>query len=404
MSEHDQTRILFVDDEPKILASLRRMLRRVRGEWDAVYANSGLEALDVLSEQRCDVIVSDIRMPHMTGVELLQEVRRRYPHMVRMVLSGQASRESVLGAARPIHQYLPKPCSFEKLKSSVDRIVALSRAVADDELHAIICGLESLPSLPENHDRLIEYLQHPDVSRNTVAPLIRRDVGMGGKLIQLLSSGFFGPPQNIADPGETVQLIGLDIFRSLVIDIKIFRRCDEQTVETLDLRRQWQKAHEMARCATMVAKSFDADATLCSAACNAAYLHGIGRVLLAKRFGDRYVRLREQYGENPRELAHAEARELGVTHGQAAAYLAGLWGLSPSVIQAIRWLDIPSEAPPEEQFSPLTAAHIGCALIHGPDGHHPLDEAYLAPLGLDDRIARWQQEWTEKQNTEVSHV
>ena len=66
-------RILFVDDEPNVLSGLRRMLYSLRNEWDMKFVSSGAEALQCLSEAPFDVLVTDVRMPEMNGIELLQE-------------------------------------------------------------------------------------------------------------------------------------------------------------------------------------------------------------------------------------------------------------------------------------------------------------------------------------------
>jgi len=81
-------RILFVDDEPNILAGLKRQLRSQRKEWEMAFAESGEAALDMLSETPFDVVVSDMRMPGMDGAELLNRVKERYPETVRIILSG----------------------------------------------------------------------------------------------------------------------------------------------------------------------------------------------------------------------------------------------------------------------------------------------------------------------------
>ena len=104
----EKQRILFVDDDPMVLRGLRRTLDTMRNEWDMSFAGGGPEAVDVLAQEPFDVIVSDMRMPGMTGVELLEHVREHYPQMVRIALSGQSSKESVLRSVGPIHQYLPK--------------------------------------------------------------------------------------------------------------------------------------------------------------------------------------------------------------------------------------------------------------------------------------------------------
>jgi YesN/AraC family two-component response regulator len=79
---------LFVDDEPRILDGLRRMLRGMRGEWDMHFAARGAAALDLLGQRPFEVLITDMRMPGMTGGELLVKVKQLHPDVVR---TGQSS-------------------------------------------------------------------------------------------------------------------------------------------------------------------------------------------------------------------------------------------------------------------------------------------------------------------------
>ena len=83
----DETRvsILFIDDEPRVLKSMRAMFRK---DYDVHLANSGQEALDIIAQQNIRVVVSDQRMPEMTGVEVLTEIKNRSPETVRILLTG----------------------------------------------------------------------------------------------------------------------------------------------------------------------------------------------------------------------------------------------------------------------------------------------------------------------------
>ncbi len=112
-------RVLFVDDEPKVLDSIRRQLRK---SVDIHTAASGDEALRLLDELGpVAVVVSDMRMPGMTGAELLTRVRELYPDTVRMILSGQADLESTISAVNEGHifRFLTKPCGEEALRNAV---------------------------------------------------------------------------------------------------------------------------------------------------------------------------------------------------------------------------------------------------------------------------------------------
>jgi YesN/AraC family two-component response regulator len=84
--------ILFVDDEPRILGGMRRMLRTYRDRWDMSFAEGGEAALVALRDRPCDVIISDYRMPGMNGAQLLEHVRSEFPATARVILSGQTTR------------------------------------------------------------------------------------------------------------------------------------------------------------------------------------------------------------------------------------------------------------------------------------------------------------------------
>ncbi|MHC4735311.1 MAG: response regulator [Planctomycetota bacterium] len=75
--------VLFVDDEEKILRSLKRGL--MDEPYESLFANSGQEALEILKQKEVHVLVTDMRMPEMSGLDLLRIVKKEYPHIIRMV-------------------------------------------------------------------------------------------------------------------------------------------------------------------------------------------------------------------------------------------------------------------------------------------------------------------------------
>lgn len=97
-------RILFVDDAQKVLQSLPEVLDSMRAEWDMEFDGGGQEALAVLSKAPFDAVVSDLRMPGIGGVEFLNQVMKRYPHVVQIILSEQPDREMVMKSVVPTHQ------------------------------------------------------------------------------------------------------------------------------------------------------------------------------------------------------------------------------------------------------------------------------------------------------------
>ena len=112
-------KILLVDDEPNVLQSMRRQLRK---RFEITTAESGDEALVILKEKGpFAVIVSDMRMPGMNGVQLLSTVKDSFPDTVRMMLTGNADQETASEAvnAGQIFRFLTKPCSTAVLATSL---------------------------------------------------------------------------------------------------------------------------------------------------------------------------------------------------------------------------------------------------------------------------------------------
>jgi len=111
--------LLLVDDEENILSALKRLLRR--DGYQIVTATSAADALQRLVEHEVDVIISDQRMPGMTGVEFLHRAKALYPHTVRMVLSGYTELQSIIDAVNKagVYKFLTKPWDDKRLRADV---------------------------------------------------------------------------------------------------------------------------------------------------------------------------------------------------------------------------------------------------------------------------------------------
>jgi two-component system probable response regulator PhcQ len=119
--------ILLVDDEPNVTAALKRALRREPYEF--LIATSAAAAQDLLERQHVDVVVSDEQMPGMSGSEFLSKVRQRFPHTIRMILSGQASLEAAVRAINEgeVYRFFLKPCNPTDLGVTIQQALSHKR-------------------------------------------------------------------------------------------------------------------------------------------------------------------------------------------------------------------------------------------------------------------------------------
>jgi DNA-binding NtrC family response regulator len=128
-------RILFVDDEPLLLNSLEMLF----DDYEVFTATSPTDALMLMQNTPgIKLIISDQRMPKMTGVELLQTIREKYPNVVRILLTGYADIDSVIRSvnAGAVFRYISKPWNSEKLRATVATAITMydSRVKTGDKI------------------------------------------------------------------------------------------------------------------------------------------------------------------------------------------------------------------------------------------------------------------------------
>jgi DNA-binding NarL/FixJ family response regulator len=192
-------RVIFVDDEPRVLEGLKRMLRPKRNEWQMTFVGSAQAALEALRAEPCEVVVTDMRMPGMSGAELLEVVQREYPDTIRLILSGQAETESVMKALGVSHQFLSKPCDADILQGTIARAFALRDLAGNPAVKTLVARINKLPTLPATYQKLVECLKSPDADMDDVAQIIARDPSMSARLLKVVNSAYFG----LAKPWRT---------------------------------------------------------------------------------------------------------------------------------------------------------------------------------------------------------
>jgi HD-like signal output (HDOD) protein len=332
-------RVLFVDDEPHLLAALRRMLRPERERWEMVFADSGAEALRLMAEQPVDAIVSDMRMPGMSGAELLSLVQHDFPSTARIILSGQADLTSILAVVRSAQQFLAKPCDAQTLASTIDRALSVQRSLADRELRELIGGVTSLPSLPHVYHELVDAIESADADLPCVARILASDIATSTDLLKLVNSAFFGLPREVGSVESAVSLLGLENIQALVLAGSVFRMNDKLT-RSLDAEELRDRSLHRAAIGRVIAEHEGWPRHERDIAVLSCLLREVGELVLAeglpvaaRRLA---TRLREEDGPvDPDRRSRLETECYGCTVSQASAYLLAQWGFSPAVVHTV---------------------------------------------------------------------
>jgi putative nucleotidyltransferase with HDIG domain len=357
--------------------------------WEMAFVESGSAALDAfhLARQPFDVIVTDMRMPGMDGVELLKQI-------IRLILSGYGDKETTLRTVGLTHQYLSKPCDQETLKATLIHAYVLRDLLATDELKKLIAQMESLPSLPSLHTELMRELQSPDASIKEVGRIIFQDIGMTARILQLVNSPFFGLRRQISDPGQAVVLLGLETVKDLVFSIQVFAQFNPTRLSKAWLNSLQEHSLLVGTFARRIAEIEQVEKWWVDYAVTAGLLHDVGKLILATNLPEQYEATLAEAAEPGANLLEIERERFKATHAEVGAYLLGLWGLPDPVVEALAFHHIPMKKAPK-RFSPLTAVHVANAMAHQfqPGGRIDaivdVDAAYLAELGLEQRVPLW---------------
>jgi len=111
--------ILFVDDEPNVRTAFRRSMDDLADEWTLLFAANGREALEIMSDQPVDVVVTDIAMPVMDGETLISHLYDRFPTVVPLVLSGHWTASMSQRRVGPSIRFHAKPISKDALVAAI---------------------------------------------------------------------------------------------------------------------------------------------------------------------------------------------------------------------------------------------------------------------------------------------
>jgi putative nucleotidyltransferase with HDIG domain len=386
-------KILFVDDDPRVLGALEILLRRNRERWDMTFAVSGEAALDKLQAECFDVIVSDMRMPGIDGAALLSRVQEEYPQMLRIVLSAYSDLESVLRVVPVAHQFMTKPCEVPVLEDSIEKACSLQALIPDMAIRRKVGKIDRLPSSPQVYSALIRTLSEPDATTADVVRILKQDIAICAKLLQLANSSFFQLAQRITSVERAVIYLGFNMVKNLVLSVGLCQAAKSIPEGfSVDLLQRHSLATADLAARLLVPKEKREDAFM------AGLLHDIGKLIFIQEYPEHLQRIRAAMRTDERPEFILEQEMAGVSHAEVGAYLLGLWGLPDAVVQAVAHHHMPHRKE-ENRFDVLSATYVANCLVNehtplSPNGtrnRQAIDRDYLASLGVSDNLEMWRE-------------
>lgn len=393
--ELETQRILFVDDDELILRSFDRVLRRRIQEhaWDLHFATDGDAALQLMAQQAFDIVVADAQMPRMSGTAFLRRVQELNPGVVRILMSGHTGLEMLRGALPLAHQFLAKPCDAQQLMTTLENASGLRSILDRPELRTLVGSSNELPSAPRTYVEISTAMSNPRASTRTVAEIVEKDIALSARVLQLVSSGFYGLPRQVNSIGGAVAFLGVEAIKAIVLSIEVSKMFPvSRAIPDFSLEAVQRRSAQAAQFAKRILGHESGGESVMIAG----MLQDVGQLIFAARAPQRFAIALSSCARGKTPLYEAERELFGSTHAEVGGYLLGLWGLPPRIVHAVAHHLEPVAG--ARVFDAAAALYVGNLLIQNPDvpaledvpsRTTAIDLSHLRALGVAHQLDDW---------------
>lgn len=373
-------KILLIDDEEQIRKVLKRLFMKT--DYEVFLAEGSQQALELLQEEKFDMLITDLRMPGMDGYELLTEVKGKYPEIIRIVLSGYAEEKIIY---QLFQNNLAKMCIYKPwdnayLLQSIRQIFELNSILSSNSILQIIKNLGHLPVLNNIYKELCELM---DINASIIdfERLLMKDQTIVASILHLANSAFFHV--NTGSLRKAISFIGLNQTKNIVFMASL----SYERPRYGKLKAIYDQFSDHSNLTNkicyliyryMLLKEIPSDSSCIG------LLHGIGRIVLMNNFTSQYEKIIYSWRAGSQPLYQIEKDTLGVSHQEMSGYLLDWWGLPFSIVEPILYHHSPWEnniINKELTYVIYIADYYATEYINE-QCHDPVDERAFEALGL----------------------
>ena len=325
--------VLFVDDEKKILRSLKRSF--FRESFKTFFASGGNDAIEIIRKNEIDIIVTDVRMPDMTGLELLKIIKNRYPFIHRVILSGFVEEQSVINALNSglATTYFAKPWDDKVLKEKILHLFKIRKYLKGTNLLKLLGLIDNFPTLPSLYHEFTEALEK-DKNIGYIVKIIQRDVAAASKILKVANSAFYGG-KRVQNLKKAAVKIGLQAVKNIFLTLSVVNsmQWDDYQIKKLEaifshssLVNKFVKHIYEKKYNKMLPANYSA----------AGIVHDIGKIIILQYFTDTYRKIEKELNNNTTKSFYDIELELGregKTHCEIGAYFMNNWNFPQVLVE-----------------------------------------------------------------------
>ncbi|MCK8061391.1 MULTISPECIES: HDOD domain-containing protein [unclassified Fusibacter] len=373
--------ILFVDDENQILRALKRLFHN--SEYETFFMESGLDALKLLDQQSIDLLITDLRMPQMSGVELLKEVKKKHPGVLRVALSGYTDSKKIFSAIEEnlAKMYLFKPWDNDEIFNIVRNLFALEEKLSDRTLLNAINSLDELPTVPKLFTDISKMIQD-ELGIEVIAAKIEEDPAIASRILRVANSAFYGA--KTGSIMQAIMFIGLLNVKNIVLSNAVF----SSTAGIYSMEKLSKHAGLTNRLVNQLYEIiYDKKMPMINS--SVGLLHSIGIVMMLTKFENQYIEVIEHANKSDDDICQIESKILGHTHEQLGGYLLNWWELPyPLVEAAMHYRNPLFEEVVHKDITSLVhvASHTAWSMMSEKQFQVELRPEVLTYLGINDSV------------------
>jgi len=324
-------RILFVDDESQILKAITRLFMDT--EHEVITAESGAEALEILENESVDVIVSDMKMPKMSGYELLSQVKIRFPNTVRIILSGFSDERIVFDALQKniAKLYILKPWENEVLVNTIEKVFEIESVLRNNKnVLKLVKDAGELPTIKTSYQKIINVIEN-DGEIYKIVEAIECDNSIVTKLLHIVNSSYYGVQTGSIK--RAVAYLGIDNIKNIVTTSAFIDGLGVDSKDNKKLERLWEHAFISNRIISIIYNDF-LNKKIPETEMNAGLLSNVGIIFMIHSFHDKYMEILEEVQIQHISIIELENKAFGTNHQEIGGYLLQWWDIPLPIVEA----------------------------------------------------------------------
>lgn len=315
--------ILIVDNDKTILYSMKKALEKKA--YNLFFADSGDNALVILKKEKIDLAIVDLRLPIISGYEVLETIKKNFPSIFRLALVGRVDEKKVLQVLSNniASSYIIKPWNNSELLDMIDYYMDLYSELKKRGVVERINSISSLPTIPDIYFKISKAVEE-NADMDNISELLEMDHSMSARIIHVVNSAYFNI--RTASIRKALVYLGSANIKNLVMSQSVFSSIKEEFASPL-----WRHAEVTNKIMLLIYNNFlnkKLDENLRSVG----LFHDIGKVVLINDYYDSYFELCDMYMNSEDYLIQKmEKEKFGVSHEEIGYYFMKLWRVGEEI-------------------------------------------------------------------------